>query len=326
MPPKKSKKGPPPCSNTSEEPYKSYLHELSHGYLDDLRVKCSKEDLNKFSHLHTAFINQIFGDITVREIIKECFPKKGFFTVEKGEGAFLHSSHHVFSPSKYAKKICSADNRYQNTDTDTNDTLCQSYSLMSYFEMNFDKTPSDVASILVKYRRQIFMCHMYRFILASPEFLKKFKEVLHEENNALWKYPVREDEDDPDCICIIKELKTSEKIVSIIHKVLSIWEHYGWKHYVLKGTCSTPDISPKDIEDAHKDAAHAISTITYTGANSASKRLFHTPVSKRGRPPSSAVKAANSRPATRSAPRPSGSSGSRTRKRPRVGNSSSPSS
>ena len=170
------------------------------------------------------------------------------------------------------------------------------------------------------------MCHMYRFILASPEFLKKFKEVLHEENNALWKYPVREDEDDPDCICIIKELKTSEKIVSIIHKVLSIWEHYGWKHYVLKGTCSTPDISPKDIEDAHKDAAHAISTITYTGANSASKRLFHTPVSKRGRPPSSAVKAANSRPATRSAPRPSGSSGSRTRKRPRVGNSSSPSS
>ena len=43
---------------------------------------CSKEKLEEFSKKHFTYINQIFGDATVRQIIEEEYPTTYEFKIE----------------------------------------------------------------------------------------------------------------------------------------------------------------------------------------------------------------------------------------------------
>ena len=97
-----------------------------------------------FSPLHYTYINQFFGDITIRDMIMELYPSESYrLATIPGEGRFAESSHHIALRLISNEQICSVDN-FQQLDEDQNDTLCQSYSLLNYliFQQNEEKLRS----------------------------------------------------------------------------------------------------------------------------------------------------------------------------------------
>jgi hypothetical protein len=87
---------------------------------------CTSEKLNEFSKEHYTYINQIFGDETVREIIKEMYTERDWdFAVEDANADFEYSNHHVLmKEGKTGEDIkwCSVDEGYQNIFVNKNDT------------------------------------------------------------------------------------------------------------------------------------------------------------------------------------------------------------
>jgi len=190
-----------------------------------LEVLKKRKDYNVFSRAHMTYINQIFGDITVRQIIQELYPKQGFELVIMN--TCFHSDHHVLA--KHGKILCSVEMGYQDPDTDINDTLCQSYSLMSYLELPFDTTPSIFATEQQKYEKQLSMIKMYRKILKNKRFRTAFSnEVVYEENNRLWEDTVNH----KNAFYLIQNLKSGARIINNIKKVLDAWEDFGWRYFI----------------------------------------------------------------------------------------------
>ena len=191
----------------------------------------NRRHLNVFSRAHMSYINQIFGDQTVRDIIREIFKKPGTLIVEDGGPDFMDSNHHTFM-SQEGRNICSVKLGYQNLNVDINDTLCQSYSLMTYLNIPFDITPSKTATIAKKKERQIAMINMYRNILNNEQFINIFSdEIVFESNNTVWTDSVNHKKE----FFIIQKFKNAAPIIKNIHRVLDIWEDYGWCYFVNNG-------------------------------------------------------------------------------------------
>jgi len=205
--------------------------------VDTLGKICTDRNLVIFGRAHYSYINQIFGDITVRAIIQEVMKKKGKLLVEEAGQDFEHSYHHVFMDKK---KVCSADEGYQNIHVDTNDTLCQSYSLLSYLKLPFDKTPSDTATVEQKHSKHMAMIAMYRALLKNKKFVKHFSDqIVFDENNALWKDTIGKS------FNIIEHYKTGLNIIEAIEKVIDVWESYGWMYFIGKGKCIPRKPNPR---------------------------------------------------------------------------------
>ena len=184
-------------------------------------MECSQEKLEIFGLEHYTYINQIFGDISVREIISEVFPSssKYKFKALVGEGAFEGSYHHVLKRGK--KTICSVDAGHQNIDIDVNDTLCQSYSLLSYFNIEI---PSD------KKEKQIAMVKMYRTMLNNSKFILALDDIIHSGNSSLWiDYRI------PGDTTNLPMVKAD--ILNSIQKVLNDWEIFGYYYFIGEGKC-----------------------------------------------------------------------------------------
>jgi hypothetical protein len=190
-----------------------------------LELLKKSHDYNVFSRAHMTYINQIFGDITVRQIIQELYPKVGtYLRVEKSD---FHNDHHVLEIN--GQKICSVERKYQDIDIDINDSLCQSYTLMSYLEIHFDTKPSKLATEKQKYEKQLCMIKMYKKILKNKAFSKAFsKEIVYAANNYLWEDTVNHE----NAFYLIKKLKTGARIMNNIKKVLNAWEEFGWRYFV----------------------------------------------------------------------------------------------
>ena len=172
-----------------------------------------------------TYINQIFGDITVRQIIQELYPRQGVRLLV--EHTCLHTNHHVLELN--GKRVCSVELGYQDPNTDSNDTLCQSYTLMSYLEEAFDTTPSRLATEQQKYMKQLCMINMYRNILKNRAFRSAFSnEIIYEENNYLWEDTVNHNH----TVYLIKKLKKGTRIINNIKKVLDAWEAFGWRYFI----------------------------------------------------------------------------------------------
>lgn len=220
-------------------------------HLEVLEVPwCNNKRLTVFSRAHMTYINQIFGDATIRDIIQELYPSEGKLVIEPAGADFEHSVHHVFysngsetpteeleeeRPWNFAtSKVCSLSLNYQDLEADVNDTLCQSYSLMAYLDIDFDMTPSKTATLEQKFNKQRSMVDMYRGILATPGFVEELDAIVRDKRNKkLWEDTV----DDEHPFYIIQKFKTTEKIVSMINRVLDVWERYGWRFFVGDGTC-----------------------------------------------------------------------------------------
>lgn len=180
-----------------------------------------EEVLFYFSREHFTFINQIFGDLTVREIIKDVFPNDLYtFQIEiiNDNDEFEEGVHHILLNNQTGKIVCSVSNKYQNLNININDTLCQSYSLLTYFNIKIKKSQK---------QRQMDMIKMYRDILSNQEFITKLNEVIHSGNNHLWIDYTKQKK------IYIKMNK--KNIIDKINKVLDTWEEYGYNYFIGNG-------------------------------------------------------------------------------------------
>lgn len=193
---------------------------------------CSKEKLEEFSKKHFTYINQIFGDATVREIIEEEYPTTYEFAVEETGADFEFSFHHTVKDRDNGEIICSAVEGYQDIYKNKNDTLCQSYSLLTYFDIEI---PDD------KKARQMAMIQMYRDILdgtLNDYEGVDFKKILNREilsvkaNKDLWTNFVKGSG------YISMNKKTFFKN---IEDTLDEWEEFGYWYFIGKGNCPKHD-------------------------------------------------------------------------------------
>ena len=193
-----------PTSHKSRTHSRSNTHSRSKtasvkSSIDFSKVKsnCSAEKLLAFSKKHYTYINQIFGDATVRQIIEEEYPTTWQFKVAKAGPEFGNSFHHTVrdrdDPDLF---ICSGIDGVQDLNKNVNDTLCQSYSLMNYFEIPIQLSEEKGKLKQIYHEtNQKAMAQMYRDILnGTLENYEgvDFKDILTNEilsdkrNKKLW--------------------------------------------------------------------------------------------------------------------------------------------
>ena len=198
--------------------------------------KCTEDALKLFGKDHYTYINQIFGDLTVRQIIKEIYAPRdwNFVAIPQTEGRFRGSYHHVLEKKGKNGEIiqwCSVDEELQ-VDINENDTLCQSYTLLKYLNKPIDKNMK---------KRQMEMVKMYRNILKRDDFKKelrgiieimqkKIKKIKRKDNPTLWK-DYTYDKPEPYLN------KDFDVLYAEIQSVLEKWEKYGYLYYIKDGTC-----------------------------------------------------------------------------------------
>jgi hypothetical protein len=171
--------------------------------------------LENFSKEHFTFINQVFGDQTVREVIAQVFPNEKYrFEIEEYET----SHHHVLYDIKKRKTVCSFKSKVQNMNLDINDTLCQSYSLLTFFNLKIDED---------RVNRQMDMINMYETILKSKDFRKTLEETIDIPNRAWSDY--RTEGNPP-----LTLQKSS--FYSAIKRTLNHWREYGYHFFIGQGT------------------------------------------------------------------------------------------
>lgn len=124
---------------------------------------------------HFEFINQIFGDPTVRAIICKLFPRKDgvVFGVLKNVPFGLNNSspHHVLvNRSDGTLAWCSIASGIQNPDVFRNDTLCQTYTLMKYLNIPIKGDRTQVQQAAVR---------MYFALLKHGPFYRKIMWYLN---------------------------------------------------------------------------------------------------------------------------------------------------
>jgi len=231
---------------------------------------CSNTKLNKFSLDHFNYINQIFGDQTVRGIISNVFSNRKYgFRIEKtikdsagneisktyiddedddddydkedDENKIIELHHILYkndtNGTKKRKKtitktldnVCSYANGHQDNTVNINDTLCQSYSLLTYFDIPIHPDQK---------QRQMDMIKLYRHILQNTKFRKEFNNLkidntwgIYDENDNLVEYI---------------EL-TTEQILEKLWAILNDWENFGYLYFIGNGTCPRPAVSPSPM-------------------------------------------------------------------------------
>jgi len=196
---------------------------------------CNKLNLELFSQEHYTYINQIFGDAAIREIIKEMYaPRDWDFAVEDANADFEYSNHHILEKkgaNGKTVKWCSVDEGFQNILINKNDTLCQSYTLLKYLN-------KPIATSMKA--RQMEMIKMYRNIIKRDYFKdelrgmveimkRKIKRTQKKNNPALWKDYTNTPE-----TYLYKDFNT---IYAEIQSVLEKWEKYGYLYFIKDGTC-----------------------------------------------------------------------------------------
>ena len=206
-----------------------------------IKANCSAQKLLDFSKKHYTYINQIFGDASVRQIIEEEYPTTWQFKVAKAGPEFGNSFHHtVRDREDPGLIICSGIDGVQDLTKNVNDTLCQSYSLMNFFEIpiQLSEEKGKLKQIYLE-TNQRAMVQMYRDLLNGNidnyEGID-FKEILTNEilsdkrNKKLWRNFITGKGNlnmDP------------EVLFKNIEDTLDEWEDYGYWFFIGKGECPT---------------------------------------------------------------------------------------
>jgi hypothetical protein len=178
----------------------------------------------------------------VRELISEVFPNKKYvFRANPGVGVFADSNHHVLVTTKDNKEKCSVDDGFQNVNINSHDTLCQSYSLLTYRNKKIHCSQKE---------RQMDMIKMYREFLENDEFINLLNDevITNKKNKKLWKNYASHKK---------KTVYVTMKIDSIvkhINKVLDLWEAYGYYWFIGDGTCPLKKIVETDEEELDSGA------------------------------------------------------------------------
>jgi len=212
-------------------------------------IDCDQTKLDAFSRNHFTYINQYFGNAGVRDIIMKRYPSDKYRLItEPGTGRFLNTYHHLVYDKENDKTICSVDDqKQQNPNIDEEDTLCQTYSLLTYLNFIFPEKgyqlPPRNESIDYKIKKQRIMVRMYRDLLSDEELVKRLiDELKHPDEYLLNYYKSKRG-------LKFKSRITTQKWLSIIKKVLDIWEAYGFYAFIGKGDCPKPKRKADDISD-----------------------------------------------------------------------------
>ena len=206
-----------------------------------IKANCSAQKLLDFSKKHYTYINQIFGDAGVRQIIEEEYPTTWEFKVAKAGPEFGNSFHHTVRDREQPDLfICSGEDGVQDLNKNVNDTLCQSYSLMNFFEIPIQLSEEKGKLKQIYHEtNQRAMVQMYRDLLNGNidnyEGID-FKEILTNEilsdkrNKKLWRNFITGKGNlnmDP------------EVLFKNIEDTLDEWEDYGYWFFIGKGECPT---------------------------------------------------------------------------------------
>ena len=236
--------------------------------------KKEKEQLEIFSHLFQAYINQIFGDQSVRSVIYSIFGNKehnknyrfGLVEFNSGDNEWEkanedHSvpkrkasyyddivdkvkiddsddNHHVLYDivkEKYIDSINTEGFKYQDQERDSEDSLCQSYSLMKFFNKRMNKDP-------IKKQKQMIV--FYRALLKNKHFIQKIKEEI------FYKKPFDQEvwEDEDENIIPTQKDKDFDKLKKKILYTLDNWEDYGYWYFIKNGTTMNTVYNIKDYK------------------------------------------------------------------------------
>lgn len=206
----------------------------------------SSDKLTKFSNMHFTYINQIFGDRTVREDIYDSFGgdlKPYTFKVIRSP-EFEGSFHHMLKMKKKQKgkivNLCSALLGYQDIDVNVNDTLCQTYSLMIFMgKLAPDELSQEKIDSIDRKELQHNMVDMYYEIMENKMFMEKLKEIITNPlNGRLWadytktEYVIKGKKN---CEMNPNLLMDYDTIVANIRKTLEQWKEYGYWHFIGDG-------------------------------------------------------------------------------------------
>ena len=215
----------------------------------DIKKSLDKK-ISKFSYRHYNYINQIFGDEKIRNMIDKLKlpspydnPKKDwkFDVVEHS----TQGSHHILQNKKNEKeKICSVDLGFQNVCHNVYDNLCQSYSILEKFDSLTSKytpikwkwkkdydgkmraLPRDYThanQIARRYHKiQMDMINISRTILQTIKeketLFNEFKEIISTQKSE-WKAGNLTHE-------------SVNTIIENIEKTLNEWETYGYIYFI----------------------------------------------------------------------------------------------
>lgn len=185
-------------------------------------MQCNDDDLIIFGLEHYTYINQFFGDKTVRQIISETFPNEKYdFEVKETGEEFENSDHHFIREKLTGDKICSVDDGYQNINIDVNDTLCQSYSLLTYFEIPISED---------KVQRQMDMIDLYKRLLSNKKFIKILTSDIKIPDDTWFDYTVN-----PKRPFRIGKNTFFKKMDEVLNK----WRSFGYWYFIGEGKCPT---------------------------------------------------------------------------------------
>lgn len=206
-----------------------------------IKANCSAQKLLDLSKKHYTYINQIFGDAGVRQIIEEEYPTTWEFKVAKAGPEFGNSFHHtVRDREDPGLIICSGIDGVQDLTKNVNDTLCQSYSLMNFFEIPIQLSEEKGKLKQIYHEtNQRAMVQMYRDLLnGNIENYEgiDFKEILTNEilsdkrNKKLWR----------NFITGKGNLNMNPEVLfKNIEDTLDEWEDYGYWFFIGNGECPT---------------------------------------------------------------------------------------
>lgn len=169
------------------------------------------DSMIKFSRDHFTYINQIFGDLTLRDVIQEeCPSPDGWvLSVEKIGGDDDSYHHHLRDVSGF--KWCSIDSELQDLVMHPNDTLCQSYTLMKYLGTPLPST----LDISVQRR----MVDMYRLLLKNPVIRGQIVDAVCQKRGGVY-------------VQSVPLAYRGTRVLSKVGVVLCDWEKYGYAYFL----------------------------------------------------------------------------------------------
>jgi len=237
---------------------------IRHGGSKVSKTKMSRDKLDEFSHFFVTYINQIFGDRSVRAILYKLFGNQphnknlrfGLVAfhryqdpsdewVEANENKSVlradasyyddkidkvkvedtDDNHHVLYDVKNKKYIDSVNTegmKYQDQERDENDSLCQSYTLMFFFDFELDNDPVE---------KQMQIIGMYDWLLKQKPFLKELK------NDLFFRKPMEDEHwnDENERILPTQGKIDFDYLIHRIKDTLRLWEKYGYWHFIGEG-------------------------------------------------------------------------------------------
>ena len=161
------------------------------------------------------------------------------------------TNHHVLydvKNEKYLDSVNTQGYKYQDQERDEHDSLCQSYTLMFFFDRPMDNDPV---------QKQMQMIDMYKWLIKQPKFIHALENDMFYPKNK--KDEVWEDEKGK-----IISTQGPEKLHRLIKKIketLKIWKEYGYRHFIGDGSCESHknynienyDLTREDSDDEYSD-------------------------------------------------------------------------